>query len=479
MGQVFFTQETVRCLICAMKKRTEEEFRELSTSGNLFYVLLEVGLPLALFTLFNSAFNILDMMMASHVSTVAVSAVAYLTQLQQIVYAVGQGFIAGSMVKINRCFGQQDYKETRYYTNQLIVLITIISAIVLVTIPFMPAILRLIRTPEEFIGVGSKYFSLLLLATCVNFYNQVFINIEKTRGNTKKIMVLNIASMVLKLALTALFIYVLNGDVIMISLASLISYLFILCFAIICFTDRSSHFSLRGSLLRFNRKRIGVLTNISYPLAIEKSSFSIGKALVNSMIIFYGSNMVGALGISNNLTALSTNFQNGFSDSESAIISQNIGANRWDRAIKAYLITVGIVSFSNIVISLILIIFSSSLVHLFAMTRSGVDHEFEQVIAGVFRYDLIGCLLLVVNSANVGFLIGIGKTKTSLVIGLCRMFLFRIPVLLFLERFTDLGQEIPGVMMMISHFLTGIFSTILVLWEIWKIKRRGYSPSLS
>lgn len=226
-GQLFFTSSTFRSLISSRAKRSEEAFRELSTSGNLFRVIMEVGLPLALFTLFNSAFNILDMMMASHVSTVAVSAIAYLTQLQQVVYAIGQGFVAGSMVRINRCFGQKDYKETRYYTNQLLLLITLISLAVIVTLPFMPMILRLIRTPEEFIDVGSKYFSMLLLATCINFYNQVFINIEKTRGNTRKIMVLNIASMVLKLLLTALFIYGLNGDVIMISLASLISYLFI------------------------------------------------------------------------------------------------------------------------------------------------------------------------------------------------------------------------------------------------------------
>lgn len=197
------------------------------------------------------------------------------------------------------------------------------------------------------------------------------------------------------------------------------------------------------------------------------------------MIISYGSSMVGALGISNNLTALSTNFINGFADSESAIVSQNIGAGRWDRAVRTYLITTAIVSLTNIVLSLILITFSSSLIHLFSMTRNGVDHDFELLIASVFRYDLIGCLLLVVNSANVGFLVGIGKTKLSLVIGFSRMFLFRIPVLLFLEHFTSFGSAIPGIMMMISHFLSGILSTILVLYELWKIRKNTFSSSFS
>ncbi|MCR5731689.1 MAG: hypothetical protein K6G51_01950 [Sphaerochaetaceae bacterium] len=455
-----------------MLKRTEEEFREYSTSGNLLNVLLEVGLPLALFSLFNSVFNILDMMMASHVSTVAVSAVAYMAQLQMIVHTVAQGVIAGSMVKINRSFGMQKYEETKHYTNQLILLLTLLSLIVLLSIPFMPAILRLIRTPEEFIDEGFKYFSLLLVATCVNFYNQLFVSIEKTRGNTRKIMVLNILSMVLKLGLTAIFIYGMDADIIMIAVASLLSYLFIFCFAIFCITDKKSHFSIDPSLLKFDKHKIGRLINISYPLAIEKASFSMGKALVNSMIIYYGSAMVGALGISNNLTGISNNFQGGFSDSESAIISQNIGAGRYDRAIKAYFLTTIIVTIANLIISLLLLLFSSPLIHIFATARGGVDREFEMMIKSVFLYDLIGGVLLVINSSNVGFLVGIGKTKLALFNGLCRMFLFRIPVLMLLERFTNLGSEIPGVMMMISHILSGLLSSLLVAYEIIQLRKK-------
>lgn len=51
------------------------------------------------FQLINHLFNILDTMMASHVSAIAVSAVAYLSQLQNMISAVGTGLAVGSSLK--------------------------------------------------------------------------------------------------------------------------------------------------------------------------------------------------------------------------------------------------------------------------------------------------------------------------------------------------------------------------------------------
>ena len=64
-----------------MARMTEAEFREYSTTGNLYKLILQVGTPLAIFALFSCLFSILDTMMASHIGTIDVSAVAYFNQL--------------------------------------------------------------------------------------------------------------------------------------------------------------------------------------------------------------------------------------------------------------------------------------------------------------------------------------------------------------------------------------------------------------
>ncbi len=92
--------------------------------------------------------------------------------------------------------------------NTLIRLILIISLIFLMMFPFIPWLLKLISTPDEFIEEGAMYFRLLMVATIINFINLVYINIEKTRGRTGIIMILNIMTMLIKLILSALFVYV-------------------------------------------------------------------------------------------------------------------------------------------------------------------------------------------------------------------------------------------------------------------------------
>ena len=82
-----------------------------------------------------------------------------------------------------------------------------------------PEFLRLMNTPEEFIADGSTYFRLELFGMVITFFNNVYIAIERARGNSKRILILNTAVIVVKLGLTAWFVYGLDGGINMISCA--------------------------------------------------------------------------------------------------------------------------------------------------------------------------------------------------------------------------------------------------------------------
>lgn len=62
----------------------DRKFRDMSLNGNLWKVIFMVCLPLALYQSLQQIFSIMDTMMASHISALSVSAVAYLIQLIQI-----------------------------------------------------------------------------------------------------------------------------------------------------------------------------------------------------------------------------------------------------------------------------------------------------------------------------------------------------------------------------------------------------------
>ena len=443
---------------------TEEEFRQYSLTGNLYRLILQVGTPLAIFAVFNGLFSILDTMMASHLGTVSVSTVAYLNQLQMILNAVGSGLITGSMILINKAYGAGDREKAGILMNTLVRLLVILSLITLALIPFVPQLLLIIATPEEFIAEGTQYFRIMLVSTVFNFLILLYINIEKSRGRTKRIMAINIATMILKLLLTAFFIYVLEKGILYIALATLITYMVFTLFAVTHMTSKDSIFRIRPSLI-FHRSKeyTRSLIGLSYPVAIEDSAFSLGKTVVNSIAASYGSDIIGALGISNNICGLATKFENGFSDASSSIISQNYGAGLKSRVIKAYKANIVITLAASLIAMIILFIIKNPLITLFATSRTGFDAFFMQQIERIFIFDVTSCLSLALNGAGMDFLLGLGKTRITLIINFLRIFVLRIPVLLALQQFISDGATALGVMMMISNSGIAIITTIICI----------------
>ena len=445
-----------------MRRMTEKEFREYSISGNLYLLILKVGTPLAVFALFNTLFSILDTMMASHLGTIDVSTVAYMNQLRMVLNAIGTGLITGSMILINREYGAADNEKASILINTLVRLILIISALFILMLPLTPWLLKAISTPEEFIEEGSLYFIVLMVATVINFINLIYINIEKTRGRTSVIMILNIITMVIKLVLSALFIYVMDKGIVYIAIATLITYTIFAIYSLFHLFDRSSIFRVIPSLIFKARKGYAKsIVDLSYPVAVEDSAFSLGRVVVNSLAGGYGAKMIGALGISNNVSGIAANFENGFSDASSSIVSQNYGAGKYKRAVSAYKANIVITLAASVLAISILFLINDFLLDIFATSKSGYDMAFKNTIKEIFIYDSIGCLGIALNGAGMDFLLGLGKTKITLLLNFLKIFVFRIPVLFILQMFIEDGATALGVMMLISNWGICIPTTII------------------
>lgn len=451
----------------------DRKFREFALTGNLWSVIFYVCLPLAFFQIINHLFNILDTMMASHVSAIAVSAVAYLSQLQSMIAAVGGGLAAGSTLKISEAYGAGDYDLVKKRLSTLLTICGGIALLVLCMIPFSTGILKLFGTPDDFISVGATYFSVTLFSTVLNFFNNVYIAIERSRGNSRRILKLNLFVVSLKLILTAIFIYGFNGGVTMIAVATVVSQAFLFLMAIknLCTGDDAFTFS-KGSIT-FQRRVVGPMLSLSFPVMVEKVAFSLGKTVVNSMSKNYGSTTVGALGISNNINGAVTGIQNGFQDGGSSIISQNLGAGNTKRALGTFWRLMVINASIGAVGYVLLNVFMGPISWLFANSAEGFNEEFQQMIIHVARYESIGgCVPLGINSACMALLFGFGKTKLTLVSNFSRVFVFRIPILWALQNFTSLGSESVGIVMAASNALTALLSFVLAMIVIHDVKKK-------
>ena len=195
----------------------DQQFLEQSLNGPMWKVILQIGTPLALYQLLSQAFTILDTMMAAHISEESVSAVAYLAQLNAILSAVGGGLAVGAGIQISRAYGEGDLALVRRRISSLYAICLGVGVALLVLIlPFTSTFLRLAGTPELLIEAGSQYFVVQLFVMVVTFINNVYIAVERARGNAGRIFRLNLLVIAAKLSLTALFVYGMDGTLVMI-----------------------------------------------------------------------------------------------------------------------------------------------------------------------------------------------------------------------------------------------------------------------
>ena len=454
----------------AVLSKKDENFREFSLNGNMFKVILYVCIPLALYQSLTQLFKVFDTMMASHISATAVSSVAYIGQIQIMLSALGSGLAVGASIKVSEAYGAGDYELVKRRVSTMVSLCAVLGSVVLLTLlPFATWFLRIMKTPEEFIAIGSTYFRIEIIALVITFFNNVYIAIERARGNSKRILWLNMGIVGIKLSLTALFIYVFHKGVTAIAAATLISQLSVLICAIVNMTKKDNLFSFSLKAVSFKSEIIAPMLRLSIPVVIEKAAFAMGKVIVNSMCTVYGSRTVGALGISNNIGGITTMPQAGFQEGGSAVISQNRGAKKFDRTQKAFFC----VLISNLVIGVVLM--SASLLCLEYISKffAGSDYGFQQVIKGIYRYEAWGAIPLGINASVLSLMYGYGRTKVTLFMNFCRVYLFRVPVLMMLQKYTNYGSESAGMVMGISNALSGLLAVILGIITIISINKNN------
>lgn len=452
----------------ATLSKKDAEFRNFSLNSNMWRVVFYVCTPLALYQSLAQIFKIFDSIMAAHISANSVSAVAYLSQINLMLSALGGGLAVGASIKVSEAYGAGDFNLVKQRVSSLFAICGVLGiGLLAVLVPFAPQFLRLAKTPEIFIAEGTQYFILELFGMVISFFNNVYIAIERARGNSRRILNLNMIVIAIKLSLTALFVYVLHSGISMIAVATIVSQAALLIAAIVNLNQKGNAFGFSLKSISFRGNVIGPMIHLSIPVIIEKVAFAFGKVIINSMSTIYSALTVGALGISNNIGGFTTNPQNGFQEGGSAIISQSLGAGQPKRALEAFKCVFVISSLIGAVFMALTLIFLHEICWIFA----GSDTEFASMIYTIYRYEALGAIPLGMTAAVTALLYGFGKTRVTLFLNFSRVFIFRVPVLWFLQHFTNLGNRSVGIVMAVSNVSIGVVSVIIGAYEIRKICR--------
>lgn len=447
----------------------EERLRNYILKNNILLVTLKIGIPVALYQGLNQLFKVFDSLIASQIDSTAASMVSYFSQLNFILQGLGLGLAAGASLKISQAYGEGNYPLVQKRISTLVAFTVLTGlAVSIIIVPLVTPFLKITNTPAEFISIGREYFLIEFFSTIIGFFNSIYIAIERAKGYSKRILFINGGAVMVKFTFTLFSIYILHKGVAFIALSTLLSQILIAGCGIVHLRHKNEVFSFSLKSVSFRDSILLPMLMISIPIMIEKSAFHLGKSIVNSMITVYGPLTVGGLGISNLLCGITTTPLNGFQDTAASVISQNLGAANAKRTLDTFK--------SMLLVTLVLSTICFIPSYLLASQITGVfapsDPLFHNTLLSIYRFDVWSIFPLAINASVMALLYGFGYTKLTLVINFCRIFLFRIPVLLWLQRFTNMGSESAGVIMIVSNLLVSLLSIIIAIIFIYHICKK-------
>jgi len=309
----------------------EKKKRHQILQGKILPTILMICIPLMLYQFFNSFYNIIDQIMAANIEENAISKIGVIAQIKNSVSAFGGGLAGGGAVLVARYYGAGELDHARKAGANMFFVSILMSAIILVLfIPLSYPILKIAQTPN----INSNtitYFILCLIELIFVSINNIFIGLEKIKGNSKKILYLNIGMLLIKLALNAFFVYVVKvNNIAYLELSTIIGQFVLFSIGIVIMFGRKNMLQIKISNMKPKKLYIVPIIKLSVPIFFGKFVMNLGKAVVNGMCgSFYNLQtdgmITGALAVSNNLSGLVTSPISVYEEGQSTIVSQNIG----------------------------------------------------------------------------------------------------------------------------------------------------------
>lgn len=463
----------------------EKKQREQILYGSITKTILMICLPLAIYALFNSFYNLIDAMMASKIKDAAsasgainVSNVAIISQVKSMISAFGAGIAGGGAVLVSRYYGAGKILDAKKTASNMTFVSLVTSIIIIVLlVPLASLILKIAQVPIITADVV-LYFRLILFELVLVSINSIFIGLEKIKGNSKKIFGLNIIVLIIKMVLNLTFVFGMKVDtIIYLEIATIVSQFSLFIYGVIIMLSKKNMLQISIKYMKPEAYYIVPILKLSLPIFLGKFVMSLGKTTVNAICGAYYSTatdglITGALGVSNNLSGIVTNTTNVFEEGESTIVSQNIGNKNIKRTLQTFfktLIMVAVISAIGFI--LVRFIFLDELVSLFNNSEDE-SNMMSVYIKDIFVYDSLSIPALGLASALLGLLYGYGKTFLSTILNFSRIGI-RIITLIICHS-AGMGYEAAGVSMGISNILIGILSLIFLLIFLLNLKKNGY-----
>ena len=398
-------------------KRTENaELRKKSTvrdmtEGSIAGHLTAFALPLLFGNVFQMLYNTVDsIVVGNFVGKEALAAISSTTMIVNIMIFFFNGFSIGGGVVISQYFGARKLKEL-HRTVETVIAVTILFGFFFTLAGFVlvPAMLKLMQTPEDVFPQAKVYLEIYFGGALGLLLYNMGSGILRAVGDTKRPLYFLIFTSLLNTVLDLFFVIVMKTGIAGAAYATIISQ-FLSAFLVLLLLLRTEDiYKLTLTDLKIDLPILKMIFAIGLPTGIQSVITSVSNVFVQSYINGFGSGCMAGWGAYNKLDSFIFLPINSLSQAATTFVSQNIGAEKLERANKGAARSIQMAVGVTAVIATILIVLAPQATALFT-------NDEEVIYYGVLflRMNTYFLMFNAVNHVLAGALRGRGESRVPM-----------------------------------------------------------------
>lgn len=344
------------------------------TEGSIEGHLARFAIPLILGNMFQLTYNAADSIIVGRfVGNEAQAAVGIANPLMNVLTFFIVGVCNGIGVIISEYFGGKDEKRLKLemgtatvFGGMVFGLLSLLLWIGAITV------LRLIRTPQEILGLTGSYLRIIAPGLLFVYLYNLYATALRSMGDAKTPLYFLMFSSVLNIFLDLLLVIQRDLGIYGAAAGTLISQI---CASLLCVMyARKKTAVLRLSMgeFRIDKGILGKTIRYSWATGMQKITLNIGKLLIQSFVNPLGVDVIAAFNAANRIEDFVLQPEQSIGAAITTFAAQNRGAKKGERVYRSFRVGMVMEVFYGIAIGVIIYIGAEPVMRLFAPSADNI-----------------------------------------------------------------------------------------------------------
>lgn len=402
-------------------------------------LLLKYSVPAIIGMIVNALYNVVDRIFIGNipgVGALAITGVGVTMPIMTIILAFGMLIGIGSTANISIKLGQGKRDDAEIIIGNSITLSIIIGlAISIIGISFGDVILKSFGASESTLYYAKSYIYIVLGGSIFNLLAFSLNNTIRGDGNPKLAATIMVVGCLTNIVLDAVLIFVFNMGIQGAAIATVTSQAVTAIWGLTYYIKGKSNLKLKKSNLKLNKDIVKIIFSIGSAQFAMQIAASLVQIISNNALKAYGGDLaIGAMATISSISMIFLMPVFGINQGSQPIIGFNYGAKQYERANKAFKISVSVACVIMTVGWLIIQINPELIVGMFNKDPKLMDITTNGARLYLFMLPIVG-----ISITGSNYMQSVGKAKSAMILGLLRQVILLIPMIMILPKFFGLN----------------------------------------